>query len=358
VALQLPMKRRYRNAPRSQAADKYKTLGCRHGACIETSYKDVAPSIISFNIRMPDKIISLLFARVSIGLAILLASSTVFGDGVRVIYPAYESANDTRFNDLIEILHTALELTVPEFGPYELTPSIAGMNEARYLTELENEGLPSSIGHVNVVWSSTSTEKENTFLPIRIPLRKGILGYRIALINKNNQAVIDRVKTVEDLRRLVIGQGLGWGDVNLYRANGLKVSTASYASLFPMTAMGRFDLFPRGISEVFAEYAIRAKDNPNLAIEQNLLIYYPWPYYFFFNKIDNALKIRVENGIHMMMKNGSFDAIFNKYNKEAIERADFKHRRIIVLKNNMLPPSTPIEDKSLWFDPQAMVPQH
>jgi hypothetical protein len=319
---------------------------------------DAALNEMAFIVRMFNKIILVCIARIAIGLAMILASSTVFGEGVRVIYPAYESANDTRFDDVIEILHAALEITKPQFGPYELAASAHGMNEARYLTELENEGKASSITHVNVVWSSTSNEKENTLLPIRIPLRKGILGYRIALIAKDKQAEIDRVKTVEDLRRLVIGQGLGWGDVVLYQDNGLKVTTASYTNLFPMTALGRFDLFPRGISEVFAEFAIHAKDNPNLAIEQNLLIYYPWPYYFFFNKIDGALKTRVETGIRMMMADGSFDAIFKKYNKEAIERADFKHRRIIVLKNTMLPKATPIDDKSLWFDPQAIGLQH
>jgi len=44
-----------------------------------------------------------------------------------------------------------------------------------------------------------------------------------------------------------------------------------------MVAESRFDLFPRGINEVFNEYAARHGAIPNLAIEKHLLIYYPWP---------------------------------------------------------------------------------
>jgi hypothetical protein len=205
-----------------------------------------------------------------------------------VTYPAYETATDSRFNDLIEILRVALEKTVPEFGPFELAPSRARMNEQRYLAELKNGQW------INVAWSSTSVEKENELLPLRIPLRKGLLGYRIALIAKEGQVKIDAVHEIGDLKKLIIGQGRGWGDVQLYQSNGIHVTETEYSNLFKMTNEGRIDMFPRGIGEVFAEFAVHDKDNPNLVIEKNLLIYYPWPYYFFFNKDNAALQHRID----------------------------------------------------------------
>jgi len=48
---------------------------------------------------------------------IVLAATT------RVIYPAGELENDTRFNDLIEILRTALEKTRAKYGDFECGPS-------------------------------------------------------------------------------------------------------------------------------------------------------------------------------------------------------------------------------------------
>ncbi len=262
-----------------------------------------------------------------------------------VVYPASEMADDVRFDDLTEILRAALEKTVPEYGPYVLKSSGIRMNEARYLAQLRAGDM------VNVMWSSTSVEKEKEFLTIRIPLRKGILGFRIALIAKNKQARMDEVKTIEDLRRLTVGQGVGWGDIKLYEKNGMQVTQADYDSLFKMTAAGRFDLFPRGINEIFPEYARYAASNPNLRIEKNLLIYYPWPYYFFFNRRDAALRDRVEAGLRKMLADGSYDALFWKYNGKAIEEANLKGRRIIRLKNDLLPKETPLDNPALWFDP-------
>lgn len=276
----------------------------------------------------------------------VLGCGIASADGVRVIYPAFESASDTRFRDLVEILDTALKKTIPEFGPYVLVPSITAMTEARYLNE-----IASGEGSVNIVWSSTSVEREEQLLPIRIPLRKGLLGFRIALISRDKQPLIDQVKTVDDLKKLTVGQGLGWGDVKLYEENGITVMKSQYDNLFRMAGQGRFDLFPRGIGEIFPEYETRAASSPGLVIEKNLLIYYPWPYYFFFNRNDLRLKERVEAGLHKMMKDGSFDAIFKKYNGQAIERAELKRRRIIRIENPMLPKETPLNDPTLWFDP-------
>ena len=56
-------------------------------------------------------------------LSLLLSTAAACAEPVRVIYPSSETGSDTRFNDLIELLHEALEHTVPEFGPYELQAS-------------------------------------------------------------------------------------------------------------------------------------------------------------------------------------------------------------------------------------------
>lgn len=266
----------------------------------------------------------------------------------RVVYPAFESGADSRYNDLLEILKTALDKTAAEYGPYTLQPSRSAMNEARSLVELSK---PS--GMVNIAWCGTSVQKEKDYRPVRIPLRKGILGYRVALIAKNRQAAVDRIRNLDDLKKISVAQGIGWGDVGIYKANGIKVHTAGYESLFKMVAANRVDLFPRGINEVFKEYAARHDAIPDLAVERHLLVYYPWPYYFFFNKADQSLAKRVETGIRKMMKDGSFDAIFMKYNSASILQADLGSRRIIRIRNPFLPKATPLADASLWFDPTA-----
>lgn len=277
-------------------------------------------------------------------MALLAAASLPSFAVTQVIYPAPETANDNRYRDLIELLDTALKRTSAEYGPYQLQPSDIQMNEARYLVELK-------AGHlINVAWSSTSNEKERDYLPIRIPLRKSLLGYRVALIARDMQDKVDRIKTVEDLRRFTVGQGIGWGDAQVYQANGIRLQRSSYGDLFYLTAQHKVQLFPRGIGEIGGELAAYQATLPDLVVEKNLLIYYPWPYYFFFNRRDSLLAARVEKGLRMMLADGSFDRLFWRYNGAAIEQAHLKNRRVITLVNPLLPKATPLNDTKLWFD--------
>lgn len=270
---------------------------------------------------------------------------------LRVTYPATESRTDTRFDDLKEILKTALDETVDTDGPYTLAASNRYVTEARYLSDIRDGS-----GEANVVWSSTSEQKERELLPIRFELRKGLLGFRVALIDQRRQKEFDRVATFADVKKLTIGQGIGWGDVAVYEAAGIKVTTAPYESLFRMVANDRFDLFPRGVGEAFREHSARRSEVPELSVERGLLLYYPWPYYFFCNRTDTALAARIERGLKRMRVDGSFDRIFWKYNRAAIEQARMSERRVIQIPNPLLPKDTPLSDAGMWFDPRRDVP--
>lgn len=283
---------------------------------------------------------------VGIATAILLATP-IYAATMQVICPADEVPGDPRFNDLREILDVALKKTVSEFGPYVLSTAPMTMSKARYMSELRNG--ESTV--LNLAWSSTSIELERDFLPVRIPLRKGLLGYRVLLIEKRFQPLFDAVTSLKDLQKLTAGQGKDWGDVAVLEANGIHVVQANYASLFRMLKVERFDMFPRGVAEAYAEQAKYGDEDPDLAVENGLLLYYPWPYYFFVRKSDKALHDRVEKGLRMMIRDGSFEAIFRKYNQAAIDKAHLTGRRLIRLKNPLLPPDTPLADKTLWFDP-------
>jgi len=78
--------------------------------------------------------------------------------GIKVVYPAFENVDDTRFDDLVDILKTALEKTTPEFGPFELEPSKLQMDEVRYMSELKAGKM------INIAWSSTSVSTRASHL--------------------------------------------------------------------------------------------------------------------------------------------------------------------------------------------------
>src|SRR5690606_26443337 len=63
-------------------------------------------------------------------------------------------------------------------------------------------------GRLDLAWIASDKELEETLRPIRIPLFKGLLGYRIFIINKDNQFKFDGIETLDELKRkITMGQG-------------------------------------------------------------------------------------------------------------------------------------------------------
>jgi hypothetical protein len=71
-----------------------------------------------------------------------------------------------------------------------------------------------------------------------------------------------------------------WNDNAIYENYGIRVIQGKYSQLFKMLTANRFDGFPRGIGEILTEYEKNKERNPELSIEKNLLIYYPFPTIF------------------------------------------------------------------------------
>jgi ABC-type amino acid transport substrate-binding protein len=164
------------------------------------------------------------------------------------------------------------------------------------------------------------------------------------------------VKSLDDLRRFTYGLGLGWVDVDILKSNGFKVVTGSnYDGLFEMLLKKRFDIFLRAATEVLDEYGQRRQKLQGLAIEDGILFYYPLPMYFWFpkNAQGRQLAARAEEGMRMMIDDGTYDTIFDKYQRKKIETLRLKDRRIFKIRNPFVGPETPFAEKRLWFDPQT-----
>ena len=266
------------------------------------------------------------------------------------IYHPPESSLDVRYLYHWEILRTALEKTKPKWGAYRMTPS-ALMTEQRQAFELKN-----ATGRLTVMYLSTTAEFEKTLIPIRIPVDKNLGGYCVFLIRKGEEGRFAAVKTLDDLRRFSYGLGLGWIDVGILRHSGFNVVTgSSYDGLFEMLVHQRFDIFLRAAVEVLDEYEQRKRTFPDLYIEENLILYYPLPMYFWFSRTAEGRRLaaRAEEGMRMMIADGTYDAIFDKYQRPKIERLRLKERRIFRIDNPNVGPETPFADKKLWFDPQT-----
>lgn len=88
---------------------------------------------------------------------------------------------------------------------------------------------------VDIVWTMTSIEREKRFLPIRIPIYKGLGSYRLLLIRHEDQAKFSALKDEVALKQLMLSQVHDWVDTDVLRQNKFKVLNASsYQSLFQM----------------------------------------------------------------------------------------------------------------------------
>jgi hypothetical protein len=262
------------------------------------------------------------------------------------IHNGPESPRDKRYDFHWELLHEALERTRPTHGPYKIKPAI-NMSEQRQKMELIK-----ARGKISIMFLGTSDELERTLIPVRIPVDRGLSGYFVFLINKEIQKSLEKVKTTEELKRFKVGLANDWLDVKVYQHNGFQVVLGTnYDGLFAMVERKRFDLFPRSAVEILPEWKTRRSSMPHLAIEKYLLVHYPWPMYFWFSKTLQGEKLaeRAQKGLEKMLEDGSYERLFHKYFQAGIDELKLTERNLLELENPLLPASTPLKDKRLWF---------
>ena len=268
-----------------------------------------------------------------------------------VIYPRAISPTDSQYLYDYELLRLALEKTRADFGAYELRQSTLAMNQARAAEE-----IVAGSGTINIFARSTSIEHEASMLPIRIPIDKGLISYRVFLIRADAQPRFSAVRTLADLRRLSVGSFITWVDTKVLRDGGFEVVTGdSYEGLFKMLVAGRFDFFSRSVDEAYREYDERKAQLPDMVVENTILLHFPTTRYFFVQRSADGERLarRIEHGLNRMIADGSFDVHFHKHKDQMIERAHLKTRKLFRIPNPYLSPETPLARRELWYDALA-----
>ncbi|WP_269531643.1 ABC transporter substrate-binding protein [Chitinimonas sp. BJYL2] len=219
------------------------------------------------------------------------------------------------------------------------------MPQARLLAQLQ------AGRDIDVVWTVTSREREKQLLPIRIPITKGLNGWRFALVSEQKPDLLRDVRRAADLAALRAGQGHDWPDTAILRANRLEVEAVShYPGLFKMLKLGRIDYFPRAASEVFWE--IKDHGHEGIMLDPHIAIYYPGAMYFFVHRDNVALAQRIEKGLNLAIADGSFERLFQQQYGETLKRLEIPKRRIIELENPDFPAeAAPMHRPELWFRP-------
>lgn len=230
-----------------------------------------------------------------------------------------------------------LELALDRAGqPYKLKRVDLNLNQFTLQQELRKGKT------INVFWMGTSSALESALIPVPIPLFRGLEGLRLSFIHSDAQEKFNQVNTLTDLKQLKAAQGVGWADNKILEQAGIATYAGRYSNLFRLINDGdKLDFFPRGLVEIFAERRELAAQYPNLAIEQHLLIRYPFAEFFFVSPESPKLAKAIQTGLERAYADGSFMTFFheNPRIREALASANLEQRVTISLPN---PDMTPL----------------
>ena len=258
-----------------------------------------------------------------------------------VVYPRAETDVDERDRYPVQLLKLALRKADADD---ELKPHAVFMLQVRALREVEQQS------GLDIVWTMTSREREQALLPIRIPIDRGLLGWRLLLVQPARAPAFAAMARLDDLKPLRGGQGADWPDTAILRDAGLQIDeSARYGDLFQKLAAGRIDYFPRSVQEIWGELENHRAEG--FVVEPTLALHYPTAMYFFVNKRDTQLAADIRKGLDIALRDGSFEALFAQNFGTVLQRSRLGQRRIIEMKNPLLPAETPLADTRLWYRP-------
>lgn len=203
----------------------------------------------------------------------------------------------------IEALRLALAKTAEGEPATTLVHAAPNLPRPR-LRQMLQDGL------LDLLWSTTTPEREAQTLPVRFNLLKGTNELRFLLVRAADLPALRQVRTLEALRRLRAGAGTYWSDAQILRINGFAVETTpKFDLLFRMLKAGRFDFIPRTREEIDAELLQHA--DQGFAELPGVALQYRQPLYFFVARDKPQLAERLLRGLNLAAADGSFDALFN-----------------------------------------------
>jgi len=273
---------------------------------------------------------------------VFIGISTSYADNqiINVTVPGKINKADIVRNPFVdELLHIIFKKQNKVLNLVYLASSVP---QGRALKEL-------SFGDViDLNWAVTTVKREKMLLPIRIPIYRGLIGWRVFFIQKNNQKLFDQVNNIDDLKKLTAVQRFDWPDYQILKINKLPVEgNISYLQQSLVVRDGIADYFPLSAIEI----NISAKEDVNkqLIIESGLVLKYPSAYYFFVRTENQQLADIIQKGFDQAINDGSYDELFLRHFGSDLQKINLKQRRVITLNNPLFPMAEQINNKKYWY---------
>lgn len=250
--------------------------------------------------------------------------------------------NDVRVEYRMQILTMALEASQHQYGPYEIRIIELPTTAKRALLEVHSGRT------INLFIGVTTREWEEKNLPIRIPIRRGILNYRLLAINSANIKKFGSDLNLEALKKLSSGLRVGWATTDIFKSQGFNYyELESLDGLYKMLESNAIDYLPRGINEIYDEIAVRGLQN--VVVHRNLTLNIIAPTYIIVSPNEVRLASRIEFGLEKMIEDGSLKSTFYQFYADKLARTDLSNKKSITINNPDLPTKIPLDRKELWF---------
>jgi len=210
--------------------------------------------------------------------------------------------------------------------------------------------------YVDIIWTGTNAQREFRYAPIRIPLFRGLLGYRVLLIRQEDREKFLQIKTPTQLKKLNACQGAHWPDSDILEANGYLVSRIVHFNvMFKMLAKKRCDYYPRAIFEGYAEQKVAMQHFPNIVLLDELILRYKFPFYYFVNKDNTELAQRLESGLMTALADGSLMELMKAHpvSKHLFPLTQWENKRYFELSNSVLGINLSQRNEQFWLNLKA-----
>lgn len=232
-----------------------------------------------------------------------------------------------------KVLQAILKATEKEWGHWEIKESLdeyPGIEESLVFTEKDHDLFVTIAGNQKF--------KNDDMIVVPHLLTKNLLGYRIPIIREEDSILFNGINQLADLKKLDHGIPSTWSDATIFRHNGYNVvEDGDFNDIFDRLENGNFDYSAYGVNEILGVFENRASKRKGLMIDQNILLFYPFPLVFYVNPNQPKVAERIEQGLQNIISSGKLDAIFDEHYGKIAEELKLDSRQLFVLENPLIP---------------------
>lgn len=243
---------------------------------------------------------------------------------INITYPNINGQGKSSIN--YAILELALGKSQEEFIINQLEYKINDVGQRVMLSE----------GKIDVADFGTSKEFEKDFLAVYFPIDLGLNGWRLLLIHKDSRDNFSNIENLGSLKQFTTGLGVNWADIKVFEDSGIKVLQAPQISnLIAMLINKRFDYLSLSAQNANWHLYKYIDQYPELAIEEHLVIIYPFARFFFVRKDNPKLRDTILHGLIKAHNDGSLLELYKShpFSRDLFEKANLKNRVQIKLEN-------------------------